>query len=73
MEKQKTSARYSPEVRVRAVRMVQKYAGGHGLQWAAIGSITAKRIIADNTQRYKAWLSLVDKGGVVQLITDALI
>jgi hypothetical protein len=29
-------------------------------------------IIADNTTRYKPWLSLVDKGGVVQITTDAL-
>ncbi len=42
MEKQKTSARYSPEVRARAVRMVLEHGGDHASQWAAIGSIAAK-------------------------------
>jgi transposase len=42
MEKQKTSVRYSPEVRARAVRMVLEHAGDHASQWAAIGSIAAK-------------------------------
>jgi transposase len=42
MEKQKTSVRYSPEVRARAVRMVLEHGGDHASQWAAIGSIAAK-------------------------------
>ncbi len=42
MEKQKTSVRYSPEVRARAVRMVLEHGGDHDSQWAAIGSIAAK-------------------------------
>ena len=42
MEKQKTSVRYSAEVRTRAVRMVLEHAGDHASQWAAIGSIAAK-------------------------------
>src|SRR5215469_4732122 len=42
MEKRKSSVRYAPEVRARAVRMVLEYAGDHGSQWEAIGSIAAK-------------------------------
>lgn len=42
MEKRKTSVRYSPEVRARAVRMVLEHGSDHASQWAAIGSIAAK-------------------------------
>lgn len=38
----KTSTRYSPEVRERAVRMVFEHQHEHASQWAAIGSIAAK-------------------------------
>ena len=38
----KTSNRYSPEVRERAVRMVLEHGGDHTSQWAAIGSIASK-------------------------------
>ena len=37
----KTSARYSPEVRARAVRMVLEHRGDYASQWAAIGSIAS--------------------------------
>src|SRR6201982_2548011 len=42
MEKRKSLVRYAPEVRARAVRMVQEHGGDHGSQWAAIASIAAK-------------------------------
>jgi transposase len=42
MEKQKSSVRYAPEVRERAVRMVLEHAGSHGSQCEAIASIAAK-------------------------------
>ena len=38
----KTSTRYSPEVRDRAVRMVLEHADEHESQWAPICSISAK-------------------------------
>src|SRR6478672_6050140 len=41
-EKRKSSVRYAPEVRERAVRMVREHTGEHASQWAAIGSIAAK-------------------------------
>ena len=42
MEKGKSSVRYAPEVRERAVRMVLEHAGDHASQWEAIGSIAAR-------------------------------
>ena len=38
----KTSTRYSPEVRARAVRMVVEHQGDHDSQWSAIVSIASK-------------------------------
>ena len=38
----KTSARYSPEVRARAVRMAVEHQGDHDSQWSAIVSIASK-------------------------------
>ena len=38
----KTSARYSPEVRARAVRMVVEHQGDHDSQWSAFVSIASK-------------------------------
>jgi transposase-like protein len=38
----KTSNRFSPEVRERAVRMVLEHGGDHRSQWAAMSSIASK-------------------------------
>ena len=42
MTNHKTSAKFSPEVRERAVRMVLEHRGEQASQWAAIVSIAAK-------------------------------
>ena len=51
MEKRKTSVRYSPEVRERAVRMVLEHGKDHASQWEAIGSIAPKIGCTIETQR----------------------
>jgi len=42
MSDEKAKAKgFSPEVRARAVRMVQEHRGDHPSEWAAIGSIVS--------------------------------
>jgi transposase-like protein len=50
----KTSNRFSPEVRQRAVRMVLEHGGDHASQWAAIGSISAK--IGCTAETLRKWV-----------------
>jgi transposase-like protein len=59
MEKQKTSVRYSPEVRARAVRMVLEHAGDHASQWAAIGSIAGK--IGCTAETLRGWVRQAER------------
>jgi len=49
-----TSARYSPEVRARAVRMVQEHEVDHASQWAAICSIASK--IGCTAETLRRWV-----------------
>ena len=59
MEKQKTSARYSPEVRSRAVRMVLERQTDHASQWAAIASIVAK--IGCTGETLRSWVRQAER------------
>jgi transposase len=53
-EKRKSSVRYAPEVRERAVRMVREHAGEHASQWEAIVSIAAK--IGCTAETLRKWV-----------------
>ena len=59
MEKQKSSVRYAPEVRARAVRMVLEDAGDHASQWEAIGSIAAK--IGCTAETLRKWVRQAER------------
>ena len=55
----KTSNRFSPEVRQRAVRMVLEHGGDHASQWAAIGSIAAK--IGCTAETLRGWVRQAER------------
>jgi transposase len=60
MESRKaTSKSYSPEVRSRAVRMVQEHQGEHGSQWAAISSIASK--IGCTAETLRLWVGQAER------------
>jgi len=63
----KTTNKYSPEVRERAVRMVLEGAGQHESRWAAIVSISSK--IGCAPQTLNEWVKRVEfdagqRGGI---------
>jgi len=58
----KTTKRYSPEVRERAIRMVFEHEQSHESQWAAIESIAAKIGCTPETLRRWVRQSEVDQG-----------
>ena len=63
----KTTNKYSPEVRARAVRMVKDHAGAHSSRWAAVSSIAAK--IGCTAQTLNDWVKKAEvdsglRGGV---------
>jgi transposase len=70
MEKQKSSVRYAPEVRARAVRMVLEHGGDHASQWAAIGSIAAKIGCTGETLRKWVRQAERDQGSRPGLTSD---
>ena len=55
----KTSNRYSPEVRQRAVRMVLEHGGDHASQWSAIGSIAGK--IGCTAETLRTWVRRAER------------
>ena len=55
----KTSNRFSPEVRRRAVRMVLDHGGDHASQWGAIGSIAAK--IGRTAETPRRWVRQAER------------
>ncbi len=55
----KTSARYSPEVRARAVRMVLDHQDDYASQWAAMSSIAAK--IGCTAETLRKWVRQAER------------
>ena len=55
----KTSNRFSPEVRQRAVRMVLEHGGDHASQWSAIGSIAGK--IGCTAETLRTWVRQAER------------
>ena len=66
----KTTNKFSPEVRTRAVRMVLDHEGDHASRWAAVVSIAAK--IGCTPQTLNEWVKRteVDSGRKPGLTTD---
>ncbi len=62
--------RYSPEVRERAVRMLQEHQGEHASQWAAIGSIASKIGCTPETLRKWVRRTETDQGLRAGLTSD---
>ena len=59
MTKKKTSNRFLPEVRQRAVRMVLEHGGDHASQWSAIGSIASK--IGCTAETLRKWVRQAER------------
>ena len=55
----KTSTRFSPEVRQRAVRMVLDHGSDHASQWAALASIAAK--IGCTAETLRKWVRQAER------------
>ena len=60
MEKQKSSVRYAPEVRERAVRMVLEHGGSHASQWEAI-SVDRREESAVPGETLRKWVRQAER------------
>jgi transposase len=60
----KTTNKFSPEVRARAVRMVLDHEGEHASRWAAVSSIAAK--IGCTAQTLHEWVKRAERDNGVR-------
>lgn len=70
METKKTSNKFSPEVRARAVRMVHEHQADYPSQWMAIQSVAAKIGCSGETLRNWVRQAERDRGERPVLTTD---
>ena len=65
----KTTKHYSPEIRDRAVRMVNDHQGEYSSEWAAIQSIAAK--IGCTSETLRRWIRVSQKAAGITKATGA--